>query len=126
MHARTVVHAPSISSISSKVGARLALPCPAGPHLTELNEAFRALHEARGIACICFLEGQPTQLAGVFPKLLIVPPESGYCGFGAGRLLPDDDHITVCKPRSREALAYAMLRELVADVLSQQQQQQQQ
>lgn len=92
-------------------------PLSAGPHLIALNEAIKVLHDQSHIRTVCFIEGQPTQLAGVFPKLLIVPPESGYCGFGAGFLLPADDHITVCKPQSKEAAAYAMLHQLLRDVL---------
>jgi protein SERAC1 len=85
-----------------------------GPHLSALNARLAALHAdgaAGGVAVLSFAEGQPTSLAGLgfLPRLLIVPVDSAYPGFGGLTLLQDEDHINVCKPASRGAAAYEHL-----------------
>ena len=47
-------------------------------------------------------------------RILIVPPESAYTGFGDSLTLPDRDHITVCKPTSPASVAYTVVRDIVA------------
>ena len=63
------------------------------------------------------MEGSPTVLAGFIPKVLIVPFESGYPGYGRVHLLNDADHIGVCKPKSREDVAYKDLLEFIKQTL---------
>jgi hypothetical protein len=60
-------------------------------------------------------EGLSTNLAGLefLPRILIVPFESAYPGFGAVHVLQDQDHISICKPASPEAPAYKLLVEFV-------------
>ncbi|GFR49269.1 hypothetical protein Agub_g11249, partial [Astrephomene gubernaculifera] len=86
-----------------------------GPHLLALNDQLRALHDSRAgdLRVVSLLEGQPTQLSGVIPRILIVEPQSAYPGFGAAMLLPGNDHIDVCKPAGRGAPAYRVLRDVV-------------
>jgi len=84
-----------------------------GPHLVELNERLRQLHDRAGLEVVAFSEGQPTALAGFIPKLLVVPFESAYPGFGQIHVLRDHDHIEVCKPASRADLTYRLLLGMV-------------
>ena len=70
---------------------------------------------------LSFVEGLPTPLAGGYlPRVVVVPFESGYPGFGAVHLLPGRDHVSVCKPTSRGDPSYAALlafvRGAVADL----------
>lgn len=58
------------------------------------------------MSVLSFAEGQPTPLAGFIPKVVIVPFESAYPGYGGFRLLSDHDHIDICKPTSREDPIY--------------------
>ncbi len=63
-------------------------------------------------------EGLPTHFHPLFPKLVIVPLESGYPGFGGLVLLRDLDHINTCKPRSTEDLAYKTVRDFLGRLIS--------
>lgn len=54
------------------------------------------------VAVLSFAEGLPTPLAGFIPKVVIVPFESAYPGYGSVKLLPTRDHIDICKPMSRQ------------------------
>jgi hypothetical protein len=67
------------------------------------------------VSVLSFCEGEPTNLAGLglFPRILVVPFESGYPGFGEVHVLGGQDHITVCKPASRDAPGYALLLQFV-------------
>ncbi|WIA08091.1 hypothetical protein OEZ85_007554 [Tetradesmus obliquus] len=86
-----------------------------GPHLAALNARLAVLHESGRVQVLSFTEGLPTSLAGLgfIPKILIVPFESAYPGFGAVHVLGAQDHIDVCKPDSRQAPAYAELLQFV-------------
>ncbi|KAF6253585.1 hypothetical protein COO60DRAFT_1546218 [Scenedesmus sp. NREL 46B-D3] len=86
-----------------------------GPHLAALNARLAVLHESGRVQVLSFTEGLPTSLAGLgfIPKILIVPFESAYPGFGAVHVLGAQDHIDVCKPGSRQAPAYAELVQFV-------------
>ncbi|GIL79686.1 hypothetical protein Vretifemale_8977 [Volvox reticuliferus] len=103
-----------------------ALPAPSlarltpGPHLLSLNDRLRELHESQGgaLRVVSLLEGQPTQLSGVIPRILVVAPDSAYPGFGASMTLPENDHIDCCKPASQAAPAYLVVRDLVLHAIS--------
>jgi hypothetical protein len=86
-----------------------------GPHLAALNARLAVLHESGRVQVLSFTEGLATSLAGLgfIPKILIVPFESAYPGFGAVHVLGSQDHIDVCKPDSKEAPAYAELLQFV-------------
>lgn len=86
-----------------------------GPHLAALNACLAVLHESGRVQVLSFTEGLATSLAGLgfIPKVLIVPFESAYPGFGAVHVLESQDHIDVCKPESRQAQAYTKLVEFV-------------
>lgn len=79
----------------------------------ELNESLRRLHDEGRLAVVAFCEGQPTQLAGFLPKLVVVPFESAYPGFGQVHVLQDHDHINVCKPATEQDLNYRPLLDMV-------------
>lgn len=86
-----------------------------GPHLAALNARLASLHDSGRVAVLSFCEGLATNLAGLdfMPRILIVPFESGYPGFGEVHVLRGEDHITLCKPASREAPGYRLLLEFV-------------
>jgi hypothetical protein len=86
-----------------------------GPHLAALNARLAELHQAGRVSVLSLCEGLATNLAGLdfMPRILIVPFESAYPGFGEVHVLQDQDHITVCKPSSQEAPAYKLLLEFV-------------
>jgi hypothetical protein len=58
------------------------------------------------VRVLSFAEGQPTPLAGFIPKVVIVPFESAYPGYGSVRVLPSHDHVDICKPSGREDSVY--------------------
>ncbi|KAG2501745.1 hypothetical protein HYH03_000245 [Edaphochlamys debaryana] len=86
-----------------------------GPHLLSVNDRLRRLYldEHGGLRVVSLLEGQPTQLSGVIPRILIVAPESAYPGFGSALPLPHNDHIDCCKPSGKTAPGYKVVRDLV-------------
>eukprot|EP00878_Enallax_costatus_P028873 GHUV01031225.1.p1 GENE.GHUV01031225.1~~GHUV01031225.1.p1 ORF type:complete len:122 (+),score=22.22 GHUV01031225.1:217-582(+) len=72
-------------------------------------------HESGRVQVLSFTEGLATSLAGLgfLPKILIVPYESAYPGFGEVHVLADRDHIDVCKPEGKDAPAYSLLLEFI-------------
>lgn len=86
-----------------------------GPHLAALNARLALLHDTGRVKVLSFTEGLATTLAGLgfLPKILIVPYESAYPGFGEVIVLSERDHVDVCKPEGRDAAAYAKLLEFV-------------
>lgn len=84
----------------------------------EVNSVIRELHEAGRLEVLSYCEGMPMSLVPVLPRLVVVPPESAFPGFGRTVLLPDADHIDACKPPSRQDPAYAELLNLVMRVNS--------
>ncbi|KXZ55505.1 hypothetical protein GPECTOR_2g1054 [Gonium pectorale] len=102
-----------------------ALPAPSlarltpGPHLLSLNQRLKQLHDrsAGALRVVSLLEGQPTQLSGVIPRILVVAPDSAYPGFGAALPLPDNDHIDCCKPAGRADPVYAVVRDALRHAL---------
>lgn len=86
-----------------------------GPHLAALNATLAELHGSGRVSVLSLCEGLATNLAGLdfMPRILIVPFESAYPGFGEVHVLQDQDHISVCKPVSRQAPAYSLLLEFV-------------
>ena len=86
-----------------------------GPHLAALNTRLAALHDSGKVGVLSLCEGLATNLAGLdfMPRILIVPFESAYPGFGEVHVLQDQDHINVCKPASPEAPAYRLLLDFV-------------
>jgi len=101
--------------------------------LGALNEGLKRLHSERGggLAVLSFSEGLPTQLAALPlgplqrpdrppPAIaaLVVTAESATPGFGEALHLHHKNHITVCKPSSREDEAYARTLALIRGMLA--------
>eukprot|EP00775_Hariotina_reticulata_P003427 gene3427-3699_t len=86
-----------------------------GPHLAALNARLAALHDAGKVRVLSFVEGLPTSLAGLgfMPKIVIVPFESAYPGFGEVHVLAGQDHVDVCKPERKGAEGYVKLVEFI-------------
>ena len=99
--------------------------------LAALNEPLRAAHRRKRhpLRVVCFLEGRPTPLlqlpvppglAARAPAIRyeVVAPESAYPGFGDLVVLPQADHVTACKPGAKGDPSYALVLQLVRDVLA--------
>lgn len=65
------------------------------------------MKEAGQLEVLSYGEGRPLSLMPVFPRVLVVPPDSAYPGYGEFILLKDHDHIATCKPASRRETTYA-------------------
>ncbi len=85
-----------------------------GPGL-QVNELLRARNAAGLLPMLAFAEGVPLSLVPVLPKLIVVPEESAFPGYGETVVLPDANHINTCKPTSREDVAYARLLQFLQD-----------
>ena len=80
----------------------------------QVNDLLRARNAAGRLPELAFAEGVPLALVPVLPKLIVVPEESAFPGYGGTVVLPDADHIHTCKPTSRQDVAYARLLEFLA------------
>lgn len=67
-------------------------------------------HLSEGLPVLSLGEGQPMSIAGLLPRMLVVPPEGASPGYGEFVLLQNADHIDTCKPRSREDPAYSTVQ----------------
>lgn len=85
-----------------------------GPHLEEMNATVRDLCRRGKLAVLSFSEGLPTQVS--YLSTHIVPHESAYPGYGEFVVLPNHDHITVCKPNNQQDPAYSVLVNFLAKV----------
>jgi hypothetical protein len=58
------------------------------------------MHADHRLRVVSLIEGLPTEPPDglPLPKMVIVPPESGYPGFGELIRLGTKDHTEVCKP----------------------------
>ena len=84
--------------------------------MQEVNSVIRGLHEAGQLDVLSFCEGTPLSLVPMLPRLVVVPEETGFPGYGETVLLPEADHIDVCKPPSRQDPAYTALLGLISRV----------
>eukprot|EP00890_Picochlorum_soloecismus_P002505 jgi/Picsp_1/3255/NSC_06095-R1_binding protein len=85
-----------------------------GPHLEEMNDTVKDLCRRGKLAVLSFSEGLPTQLS--YLSTHVVPHESAYPGYGEFVVLPNHDHITVCKPNNRQDPAFSVLVEFLAEL----------
>ena len=81
--------------------------------LQEVNRLLRERHLQGALPALSFAEGVPTHVQRLLPKVVVVPPESAYPGFGDFVMLSDMDHIAVCKPPTPDHPAYARLMEFL-------------
>lgn len=70
------------------------------------------------VRIVSLLEGLPTQLSSVLPRLMIVPLQSAYPGFGEMKTFAQEDHISICKPSSKEHPAYLVVEEALRTMLA--------
>lgn len=78
-----------------------------GPHLEKLNNTLKAMSKSGDLKVLSFGEGQPTRVS--YLSAHIVPHESAFPGYGEFVVLPDHDHINVCKPYNKSDPAYSHL-----------------
>lgn len=82
-----------------------------GQRLEDVNAAVRELARRRGVQVLSLAEGLPMRVAYV--KTQVVPLESAYPGYGELAVLPEHDHISVCKPLDRGDPAYTKTLDLL-------------
>ena len=63
-----------------------------------MNRLLRERHAAGLLPALSFAEGVPTHVQRLLPRVLVVPPDSAYPGFGDFVMLRDMDHIEVRRP----------------------------
>lgn len=82
-------------------------------YLTNLNNSYRDLSVEKGLASIAYYEKYKTK-----DIALVVSADSADPGCTKTRLIPiDADHITICKPETKDATAYISVRRHIAKVL---------
>jgi hypothetical protein len=81
-----------------------------------MNQAIAELCSAGRLQVLSYCEGQPLKLVGLLPKMLVVPEETAFPGYGQTVTLPDADHIDTCKPPTRADPAYSELLQLIIRV----------
>lgn len=74
----------------------------------EINKAVAQLHDAGNLEVLSFCESVPLSLVGLLPRVLVVPEETAFPGYGETAHV-EADHIDACKPASREDPGYALL-----------------
>lgn len=87
--------------------------------MQEMNNAIGDLCRSGRISVLSFCEGQPLKLVGVLPKMLVVPSETAFPGYGQTVTLAAADHIDTCKPPAREDPGYSELLKLIHQVRKQ-------
>ncbi|KAL6752465.1 hypothetical protein V8C86DRAFT_2754006 [Haematococcus lacustris] len=116
-------HLVALNSVLARLHSRPApppspLPAAGLPGTQPLVEGDTARwQQLGGLRVVSAAEGQPTSLGPLLPAMLIVPRESAHPGFGLQTVLPEHDHVSLCKPASRDALAYRLVAEMLRDVL---------
>jgi len=78
----------------------------------EINRAIAQLHEAGDLDVLSFCESVPLSLVGMLPRVLVVPEETAFPGYGETATV-QADHIDACKPSSKEDPGYALLERLI-------------
>ncbi len=74
------------------------------PHLRSLNQSSREIFVQQQIQCLTFTETKRTKLF-----FRVVTQDSGDPGY-LGDVIPvDEDHVSICKPRDRDAHVYRAL-----------------
>ncbi len=81
-----------------------------------MNDAIGALCRAGRVSVLSYCEGEPLKLVGLLPKMLVVPEETAFPGYGQTVTLPAADHIDTCKPPTREDPAYSELLRLIRGI----------
>lgn len=90
---------------------------PGSQKLKALHSSFKDLMFKEGIPLLSFAEGQTTRLPFSF-QAKIVPEESSDPGFGEFRVMPQLNHLNICKPNGRDAELYQLTLAFVRDCLA--------
>jgi hypothetical protein len=87
------------------------------PQLRELDLWYRRFSHEQGIEHLVLAEGRPEKVWGFsLPETLgtIVSPTSADAGLVDLPVSVDESHMTICKPSSRDAEVYALVKEFVS------------
>lgn len=90
---------------------------PGSQKLKVLHSSFQELMLEEGIPLLSFAEGQTTRLPFSL-QAKIVPEESSDPGFGEFRVMPQLNHLNICKPNGRDAELYQLTLAFVRDCLA--------
>ena len=102
----------SIFRVVTRANWTIADLAPHEPHLRDLNEWFRSNFDALGLHGHVLRETKKT--SGV----MVVDPTSADPGIAAIRVIPvDKDHISICKPASRQDQVFLETRQFVMDCI---------
>jgi predicted alpha/beta hydrolase family esterase len=84
------------------------------PQLRELNEWYRENVRCLGIATKVYYETQPIQ------GILVVDPDSANPGIERVKpiAIPDDNHISICKPKSQESQVYLGVKKFIQECVA--------
>eukprot|EP00899_Mesostigma_viride_P019554 jgi/Mesvir1/275/Mv13610-RA.2 len=92
-----------------------------GPLLNEINRHLWGRHRKGEIDVLGFGESLSTPLMEAYGRRVVraevVPWESAYPGFGKFLVVENADHISVCKPVSKEDMSYTKTREFIENML---------
>ena len=84
------------------------------PRLRELNNWYRDQHTALGLTTFVYYEKRPT-VAGI----LVVDATTADPGIPGVRPIPlDEDHVSICKPASRQEQVYRRVQRLLEEMLT--------
>eukprot|EP00241_Pyramimonas_parkeae_P006130 CAMPEP_0114241166 /NCGR_PEP_ID=MMETSP0058-20121206/9491_1 /TAXON_ID=36894 /ORGANISM="Pyramimonas parkeae, CCMP726" /LENGTH=398 /DNA_ID=CAMNT_0001353681 /DNA_START=10 /DNA_END=1206 /DNA_ORIENTATION=+ len=92
------------------------------PHLDDLNAKLRSRHQKGSIQVLSFAEGINMSLVevnrsrGIAWRADVVPMESAYPGFGEFVVLEQTDHVNICKPVTKEDLAYSKTLQFLRNI----------
>lgn len=82
------------------------------PRLRELNDWYRDQHAALGLTTFVYYEKRPVA------KILVVDASTANPGIPGVRPIPlDEDHVSICKPASRDGQVYRRVKRLLEDLL---------
>lgn len=96
------VASPSVTALANVIG-----------HLDDLNQSYRNYSMARGVCTLAYYEKYPTK------GVLVVPKESADPGVSGTTPIPvEADHISICKPKTKQSSIYRSLRMRVQDAVS--------
>ena len=90
---------------------------PGSPQLKDLNYWYRQFSQDNGIENLLLVEGKPASVFGVsLPKFIgtVVSEESADGGLQGTPIVVDENHSGICKPATREAQVYVLVREFIS------------
>lgn len=87
--------------------------------LAQLDVAFQHYIKQRGIPVCHLAESLPLDLgAGLLKALIVTPASACPAGYGVSQVIPNADHVTICKPPNRHDPRYVVIQEFIRSTFS--------